>query len=93
MSVTRAEIEHIAKLARIEIPAGQFEKLSRDMSEIVNMVNKLSELELENVKVPLPDRVNALRDDEVKPSYSRDDILKNAPSSEAGCFLVPRVVE
>ena len=36
---------------------------------------------------------NVFREDIIKPSYDRDDILKNAPSQEGGCYLVPKVVE
>ncbi|MDP4153085.1 MAG: Asp-tRNA(Asn)/Glu-tRNA(Gln) amidotransferase subunit GatC [Bacillota bacterium] len=93
MSVSRDEIKHIGKLARIEIKEEQYDKLARDMSGIVDMVNKLSDLDLSDVSVPLPEKINAWREDKVMESYDRDELLKNAPSKMAGCYLVPKVVE
>ncbi|MBC8535531.1 Asp-tRNA(Asn)/Glu-tRNA(Gln) amidotransferase subunit GatC [Feifania hominis] len=93
MAISASEIMHIAKLARLEIDEAQFERLSRDMDSIVEMVGQLQNLNLDDVDLSLSGRVMQPRADEVKPSFPREKILQNAPQKEAGCFVVPKVVE
>ena len=66
-----------------------------DMGSFIGFADKLNELNTEGV-VPTAHAIpmqNAFREDEVKPSYDREDILKNAPSSDGDGFLIPKVVE
>lgn len=95
MSVSEQEILRIAKLALLDIPEDQIEKLKTDMNNIVTMVDKLKELDLdkEYFKFSIDGPCNNLREDVVKPSVPRDEIIKNAPESTAGCFFVPKVVD
>ena len=86
------EVRHIAKLAKLEIPEDQIPKMEQELSSIVSMVEKLPELVS---KESLLDRENTmeLRPDVVRPSFARDEMLKNAPDTAAGCLMVPKVVE
>lgn len=96
MAVTREELIHISELAKLEIPEETFDKLEKDMSNIVDMVGELSGLDLSEAddKFSLGDgNYNVLREDEVKESLKRDDAVRNAPDKEAGCYVVPRIVE
>jgi aspartyl-tRNA(Asn)/glutamyl-tRNA(Gln) amidotransferase subunit C len=86
------DIAHIAKLARLKMDGEQAEKFAAQMAEIVDMVAQLPELDGDTVELD-PSNPMALRPDEVKPSLRREEILANAPQVEAGCFVVPRVVE
>ncbi|HIV86647.1 MAG TPA: Asp-tRNA(Asn)/Glu-tRNA(Gln) amidotransferase subunit GatC [Candidatus Pygmaiobacter gallistercoris] len=86
------DVRHIAKLAKLEIPEDQIPKMEQELSSIVSMVEKLPELVS---KESLLDRENTmeLRPDVVRPSFARDEMLKNAPDTAAGCLMVPKVVE
>ena len=86
------DVRHIAKLAKLEIPEDQIPKMEQELSSIVSMVEKLPELVS---KESLLDRENTmeLRPDVVHPSFARDEMLKNAPDTAAGCLMVPKVVE
>ncbi len=92
--VTKKEIEHIARLAMLDCSGESFDTLADDMRSIVRMVNELRQLDLPDVS-PEEDRlrVNAWREDEVKASLAREDILKNAPGQNQGGFTVPKIVE
>ncbi len=85
-------IRHVAKLARLQFDDSQVEKLEKQMQDILGMVENLPELADGKIGV---DQNNPmiLRQDEIKPSLRRDDILKNAPKTEAGCIVVPKTVE
>ena len=80
---------------KLETQVSDKEKLSKELSSIVDMANEISALDTENVKptAHILENVNVFRKDEVAPSYDREEILKNAPTKESGCISVPRVVE
>ncbi len=95
MGVSRDDIIHIAKLSRLEFTDEELEKYTKDLDNIVNFANTLSEIDVTGVKPTnhILDIKNVFRKDEVKPSYARDLILKNAPTKAGGCVSVPKVVE
>jgi aspartyl-tRNA(Asn)/glutamyl-tRNA(Gln) amidotransferase subunit C len=95
MSISKEEIKHIADLSRINIEDSQLDKYAETLSNIVDMANEISKLDTENVKptTHILENVNVFRKDEVKPSYSREKILENAPTKESGCISLPKVVE
>ena len=95
MKVTKETIEHVANLARLNISEAEKEKLTSEMENIISYVDKLNELDTSDVKpmehvIPIQ---NVLREDRVTGSFDRDKLLKGAPSQEAGCYKVPKVVE
>ncbi len=95
MKITEKEVEYVAKLARLYVSDEEKEKLTKDMSAIIEFADTLSKINTDGVAPAahaIPVR-NVFREDTVKASYKRDDILKNAPEKEAGCFSVPKVVE
>lgn len=95
MSVSKEEVKHIAKLARLEFSEQELEKYTKDLSNIVDFSNTLSEVNIEGVEPTayILDIKNVFRKDENTKSYDRQEILKNAPDSEAGCISVPKTVE
>ena len=93
MKITHDEIRHVARLARIEIPEEQFDKLAQDMESIVDMVAQLQQVDLSGLSVNLAEESNIFREDVPTPSMPREAVLQNAPAREAGCVLVPRVME
>ena len=91
MAITREEVLHVAKLARLELADDEVERFTEQLSAILEAVAKVSELDLSEVEPtahPL-DLVNVGADDEPRPSLPLADALANAPEREAGFFKVP----
>ncbi len=95
MSITREEVLHVAELARLDFSEEEAGRFTGQMAAILEYVEKLSEPELDGVEptAHVHDIVNAFRADEVKPSLPNEKALAAAPSSEDGCFRVPKVIE
>lgn len=96
MEITKKEIQYVADLARLNLTEEETERLVQDMDSIVRYsMDKLKELDTDSVKPMehvLPIR-NVFREDICEKSFSREDVLKNAPAKDSGCFRVPKVVE
>jgi len=93
MEITRDEVLHVAKLARLALSDEEVERFRGQLSAILEAVGKVSELDLEGVPPtshPL-DLINVLAEDEPAPSLARDEALANAPDPEDGFFGVPPV--
>jgi aspartyl-tRNA(Asn)/glutamyl-tRNA(Gln) amidotransferase subunit C len=95
MSLTPEEVDHIALLARLDLSAGERERAGRELSQILNHFEQLNQLDTTDVEptshvFPV---VNVLREDQVRPSLPRNEVLLNAPEQADGMFQVPRVVE
>ena len=73
----------------------ELDKITNDLSSIVEFANQLSKVDVEGVKptAHILDIKNVFREDNVEKSYDRELILKNAPEKEAGCVSVPQTVE
>ena len=95
MSISKSEVEYIANLARLKFTEEEKEQLTEQMTGIIDFANKVSQIDTSAVDPTnhVLDIKNVFRKDEVVESYERNELLKNAPSSEAGCILVPKVVE
>ena len=93
MEISRDEVLHVAKLARLALSEQEIEKFREQLSAILEAVGKVSELDLDGVPPtshPL-DLVNVLAEDDPVPSLSREAVLANAPDPEDGFFGVPPV--
>lgn len=93
-SIDRATVEQVARLARIHLSEKQLDESSKQLGEILNYIGQLEQVELPDDVVPFfgaIESVNAIREDEVKPSVNRDSILKNAPDSDGEVYSVPPV--
>ena len=91
MVITREEVLHVAKLARLELTDDEVERLTGELSAILEAVSKVSELDLSDVPPtshPL-ELVNAWAEDEPRPSLSLDEVFANAPQREGDLFRVP----
>ena len=89
--IDRAEVLHVARLARLALSEDEVERMSRELSAVLDHIAKISELDLEGV-LPTSHVVeveNALREDEPEPSLPREQALAAAPAVEADGFLVP----
>ena len=95
MAVNKAEVAHIAALARIRLAEAELEPLAAELSQILSWVEQLGEIDTDGVApmtsvaaMRLP-----MREDAVTDGDCRDAILGNAPQSTKGFFAVPKVVE
>ncbi|MBI1803107.1 MAG: Asp-tRNA(Asn)/Glu-tRNA(Gln) amidotransferase subunit GatC [Ignavibacteriae bacterium] len=94
MAVTISDVEHVAKLARLEFTDAEKKKLTHQLNDILSYVEKLNELDTSNVE-PLSQVIegeNVFRDDRARPSLPRDDVLMNAPDRTDEFFKVPKVI-
>ncbi|MCI0633554.1 MAG: Asp-tRNA(Asn)/Glu-tRNA(Gln) amidotransferase subunit GatC [Actinobacteria bacterium] len=91
MAITREQVLHVARLARLEIPEGEIETMRAQLDDILEAVSKVSELDLADIEPtahPL-DLVNVWAVDEPRPSLAREDALRNAPDPAENAFRVP----
>ena len=86
------DLKHIAKLARLRIDDSELKRYESEMTDIINMVNSLPEI---NEELCLdPDQAMILREDKLSDDkISRDEMLSNAPKVVAGCVVVPKIVD
>ena len=95
MSVDRATVRRIARLARLATTEAEEARLEKELSGILDWVAQLDEIDTGNVE-PMT-RVAAMtmkkRKDEVTDGFCAADILKNAPQADDGYFVVPKIVE
>jgi aspartyl-tRNA(Asn)/glutamyl-tRNA(Gln) amidotransferase subunit C len=85
------QVMHVALLARLRLTDQEVERMSRELSGILEHVDRMNKLELEGVE-PTAHVValeNVLRADEPRPSWPREDILEPAPDPAEGAFRVP----
>ena len=92
--ITPGEVEHIAHLSRIELRAGDREIFAKQLNSILGYVNMLEEIDTDGIDPtyhPAP-LSNVMRKDEIKPSLTREEALKNAPQKEDHFFKMPPVI-
>lgn len=94
MKITAEEVEHVARLARLDVSSNEKEHLTQQMNRILVYMEKLNELDTNGVAATshVVDLQNAFRQDQVRESLSRDESLANAPDSNDVEFIVPRVI-
>lgn len=95
MSVDSKTVRRIARLARIAVDDDQAAAMEKELNALLAWVEQLSEVDVEGVP-PMTSVVEQklkMRQDAVTDGGRRDDVLKNAPLSEEGFFIVPKVVE
>ena len=95
MSVTNADVRHIAKLARLAMSDNEIEAMVPELNSILGWVEQLGEVDTDGVDpltVVIPNKLR-LREDKVTDGDCRDDVLANAPVAEHGFFAVPKVIE
>jgi len=95
MEIKKETVQHVAHLARIDLEDNELEKMSHQLKDILDFIDKLKSLNVDNTNPTshiLP--VNTiLRDDTPAESLSIDKTLSNAPQKEGNFFVVPKVIE
>jgi aspartyl-tRNA(Asn)/glutamyl-tRNA(Gln) amidotransferase subunit C len=99
--LNKEQVLHLAKLARIQLKDDEIEKLIQDLNKILNYVEKIQELDLENIeplvniveKIPLR-KDNILSEEEIEElNEIREKIIKNFPQKEENYLKVPKILE
>ena len=93
--ITRKEVDHVARLARLALSEEEKEVMTRQLDRILAYVDKLNELDTSQVEptshvIPME---NVMREDAMRASLAHDDALANAPDREGPFFRVPRIIE
>jgi len=94
MAITKKDVEHVAKLARLEFDEAKKEQLVKDLNAMLAYIDKLNEVDTANVEplAQIGSAENALREDEARPSPPQDDMMENAPDRSGSLFKVPKVI-
>ena len=95
MEIDKKLVKKIASLSKIKIKDDQVDKFSNELSKIITWIDKLNEVKTDNVTpVTNPSDIKIpIRDDKVNDGKIKEKILKNAPETKGGYFIVPKVVE
>lgn len=95
MTLSRAEVDHVAMLARLGLTDEEREQMRTQLSSILEHIDRLQELDTE--AIPPTAQVitlqNVMRDDTPRPSFVVEEVLRNAPRSEDDMFKVNAVLE
>ncbi len=94
MSLTKEDVLKLAKLARIEYKDEEVEKMQKELNDIFNHIDKLNEVNTDNIKplIQINSDILELREDEIKVSLSQKEAMKNSPETLEGLLIVPKVV-
>ena len=89
------DVKYVAHLARLSLSAEEEQKIGAQLGNILGYIEKLKEVDVTGVEptahaFPL---VNVTRPDEIRPSISNEEALRNAPAKANGLFIVPKIVE
>jgi aspartyl-tRNA(Asn)/glutamyl-tRNA(Gln) amidotransferase subunit C len=95
MGLDQEAVNHVARLARLDLSDAERDRMQAELSNILEHAERIQALDLDGVEptshaVPI---TNAMRSDEVKASLSQTEALANAPAAEDGRFRVPRIIE
>ena len=94
MKITREEVRHVARLARLKLDEVQEKRFTLQLNKVLEYMERLNELNTEGVE-PTFHAVslqNAFREDEVRPSLPKEISLHNAPEKTKDFFVVPKVI-
>ena len=88
-------VRRVATLARLRVGEDEAAKVATEMQSILGFVDQLSKVDVEGVEAMTTPAAGAtpLRADEVRADVGRDEVLSNAPKTQEGFFIVPKVVE
>ena len=93
--ISREDVEHVARLARLALTPDELERMRTQLNAILVHIDALKAVDTDDVEptshaVPV---VNVMRDDEPRPPFPVEDMLRNAPDRAGQFFRVPRIIE
>lgn len=91
--ITIKDVEHVAKLARLELSEDEKIKFSKQLGDILKYVEQMNEVDTTDIEpmshaIPV---VNVMREDNVVSEQTKEELMANAPSKEDGFFRVPKI--
>ncbi len=94
MSLTREEVLNVAKLARLEFAEEEIARFQMDLNNILDYIDVLGEINTDEIEplVQIHETGDKLREDVIRESLTVEEAMKNAPASEDGALIVPKVV-
>lgn len=94
MEISEEIIDHIAHLSRLEFKGEDRIKIRQDLTNIISFMDKLQELNTENVEplVFMSEEINRLRPDQSEISITHEEAMKNAPKKDSDYFRIPKVL-
>jgi aspartyl-tRNA(Asn)/glutamyl-tRNA(Gln) amidotransferase subunit C len=95
MEITDKIVKDVAHLARLEFEEEKLERIKNDMNRMISFVNKLNELDTENIEplIYISEEINVLREDVVKHEITQKQALMNAPKKDSDYFKAPKVID
>ncbi|HEY5649156.1 MAG TPA: Asp-tRNA(Asn)/Glu-tRNA(Gln) amidotransferase subunit GatC [Nitrospiria bacterium] len=95
MEISKQDVEHVAKLARLALSEEEKNVFTRQLSDILTYIGKLNELKTDGIEPTshVLDLHTVLREDSVRESLKPDDFLSRAPDREGAFFRVPKIIE
>jgi aspartyl-tRNA(Asn)/glutamyl-tRNA(Gln) amidotransferase subunit C len=95
MPIDRAQVDHVARLARLDLSDEERERMQQELTHILEHAERIQALDLDAIEPTSHSLklVNVLRPDEALESLSQEDALANAPEAQDGRFRVPRIIE
>lgn len=95
MALSREDVRHVAQLARLDFSDDEERRMAEEMSQILDYVEKLDELDTSGVPpmAHVLDVTNVFRADEIKARIDQEQALEPAPETDDGHFQVPQVIE
>ena len=91
--ITIKDVEHVAKLARLELTEEEKEKYSKQLGDILKHVEQMNQVDtpgVEPMSHAIPS-VNVMREDKIVSEQTKEELMANAPSKEDGFFKVPKI--
>ena len=94
MKINDELVQHIAHLARLEFEGDELNEIKGDMSKIIGFMDKLSELDTQDVDplIFMTEKVNVLREDKPERTLTSEDALRNAPKKDSDYFRISKVL-
>ncbi|MBO5398487.1 MAG: Asp-tRNA(Asn)/Glu-tRNA(Gln) amidotransferase subunit GatC [Clostridia bacterium] len=94
MAISKEEVEHIAKLASLNLTEEEKERYANDMTEILEFANMINSVNTDEVNetIGANENYNVFRKDEIVQTVDKETLLQNAPSQEDGMFRIPKVI-
>lgn len=95
MKVDNELIERLAELSRLEFRPEEMEAIKADLERILSFMEKLNEVDTDNVEpmIYVSDNENVFREDAVRDTLSKEEVLKNAPIHDSDYIKVPKVIQ
>ncbi len=91
--ISKEDVKHVAKLARLELTEEETEKYSKQLGEILKYVEQMNEVDTTGIE-PMPHAIpvyNVMREDIIKYDNTKEEMMANAPFEEDGFFRVPKI--